>query len=130
MIEVVYLCRENNEPKLLLFTKENQTYEEACKIIDEYPWKAEEEWFEKTGEGGGLYFKRQESEEVYAYLQFTPMEEKKGLVFLEIQLSKGFLGLFGKKNKNLDFGLMSIDNFKIKLKELFVYSVGSLYEKY
>jgi len=129
MIEVIYLCREKNEPELVLFTKENQTYTEACKILDNYLWEAEEEWFEKTGEGGGLYFKLQESAEVYAYLQFTPMEDKEGLVFMEIQLANGFLGFFGKKKKELDLDLMSIGDFKIKLKELFVHGVHSLYEK-
>ena len=129
MIEVIYLCRENNKPELLSFKKENQTYDEACKILDNYPWEAEEEWFEKTGEGGGLYFKLQESEEIYAYFQFTPMEDKRGLVFMEIQLAKGFLGIFAKRKKELNFDLMSVDEFKVKLKELFTHSVHSLYEK-
>ena len=129
MIEVVYLCRENDNPELVFFTKENQTYDEACKILDNYPWEAEEEWFEKTAEGGALYFKLQEQEEVYAYFQFTPIEARKGFVFMEIQLAKGFLGFLGKKHKELDFDTMNIAEFKVKLKELFVHSVRSLYEK-
>lgn len=66
----------------------------------------------------------------YASYQFSPVESDRGLLGLEVVSNPGFIGIFGRKSVSVDFKLVSISEAKHHIKELFEYSIDSLYKKY
>ncbi|EGU0168809.1 hypothetical protein JFQ74_004740 [Vibrio parahaemolyticus] len=128
IVKVFYDHRVDGE-ELVVYEKSIRLYREACEVIDQYPWKAEIELTEKLGVGGGFQFILGD-ERVYACYQFTPIDYDKGFLFFDLVMAPGFLNIFGRKSISKDFDVVSISEAKVKIKELFDYSVASLYEKY
>jgi hypothetical protein len=127
MLDMYYTHQENNGAKSVNFSKKNLTYDESLLVIDNSPWRENFKWFREKKEGRGLYFKKSSENGVQAYLQFVPIEEGRGLLFLEIQLKRG---LWGRKTKSIDFEMVTTGELKEKVKELFYYGIYTLYEKY
>ena len=116
--------------ELVHYEKSAKSHSDACRLIDSYPWLPELELTEKLGEGGGLYFLLGSEKEKYASYQLVPMGPDEGFLLLDIVANRGFLGVFGRKSVSENFDLVTISEAKLKLKELFDYSVDKLYEKY
>jgi len=130
MVNVSYQHRIGNDPELVGFSHEDISYEDACKVIDNYPWESELKLFEKYGEGGGFNFVLSGLDGGYADFQFIPVDLNNGFLDLNIVLKEGLWGIFGRKSKSLDYDVVSISEAKTKLRELFDYSLSSLYDKY
>ncbi|NAX21815.1 hypothetical protein [Vibrio sp. V39_P1S14PM300] len=128
-VKVFYQHRVEG-PELVNHDKVVSTYHEACDIIDNYPWAEEMEWCEKLGEGGGFFFIFGDEEDKYATFQFTPIDVDKGLLYLDVVIKSSFWNLFGRNAVSKNFDVMSIPEAKQQLKELFDYSIESLYRKY
>lgn len=128
-VKVFYQHRVDG-PELVNHEKVVSTYHEACDIIDNYPWAEEMEWCEKLGEGGGFFFVSGDEEAKHATFQYTPMGYDEGLLYLNIILKPSFWNLFGRNTVSKNFDVMSIPEAKQQLKELFDYSIESLYRKY
>lgn len=128
-IRVSYSHRVDGD-ELVNHDKDVTVYQEACSIIDHYPWQSELALTEELGEGGGFYFLLGDYQGQYAAYQFVPMEPGKGLLDLDIVQKRGLLNFLGRKALSKSFELVSIAEAKIKIKELFEHSVDSLYQKY
>ncbi|WP_261887052.1 hypothetical protein [Vibrio pomeroyi] len=128
-IKVFYQYREGGT-ELVNHESDLKFHREACETIDTYPWAKELELFEELGEGGGFYFILGDMDGKYASYQFSPVENDRGLLGLEVVSNPGFIGIFGRKSVSVDFKLVSISEAKHHIKELFEYSIDSLYKKY
>ncbi|EGQ7821176.1 hypothetical protein ACVW8L_004544 [Vibrio parahaemolyticus] len=129
LVKVFYQHREGGT-ELVDHEKELKFHREACETIDNYPWQKELELFEELGEGGGFFFLLGDMDGKFASYQFTPVESDRGLLDLEVVSKLGFIGIFGRKSVSVDFKLVSIPEAKHQIKELFEYSIDSLYQKY
>ncbi|EJG0664862.1 hypothetical protein C4G29_RS22640 [Vibrio parahaemolyticus] len=129
LVKVFYQHREGGT-ELVDHEKELKFHREACETIDNYPWQKELELFEELGEGGGFFFLLGDMDGRFASYQFTPVESDRGLLDLEVVSKLGFIGIFGRKSVSVDFKLVSIPEAKHQIKELFEYSIDSLYQKY
>lgn len=129
LVKVAYQHREDGT-ELVNYEKTLKSHDEACEVIDNYPWAKELALFEELGEGGGFFFSLGQLDDRYASFQFTPVEQDQGLLDLEVVSKPGFLNLFGRQSVSKSFDLVSITEAKQHLKALFEYSVESLYEKY
>ncbi|HAS8178430.1 TPA: hypothetical protein I7671_21645 [Vibrio vulnificus] len=129
LVKVFYQHREGGT-ELVDHEKELKFHREACETIDNYPWQKELELFEELGEGGGFFFLLGDMDGKFASYQFTPAESDRGLLDLEVVSKLGFIGIFGRKSVSVDFKLVSIPEAKHQIKELFEYSIDSLYQKY
>ncbi|ELB2078740.1 hypothetical protein QNZ73_004702 [Vibrio parahaemolyticus] len=129
MVKVYFQHREGGT-ELVDHERDLKSHREACEIIDNYPWVEEIELFEKLGEGGGFFFILGDLDAKYANYQFTPVEAERGLLDLEVVYSPGVLNIFGRKSVSLDFKLVSIPDAKHQIKELFEYTIDSLYTKH
>lgn len=105
-------------------------HREACEIIDNFPWVTELELTEQLGEGGGFFFLLGDFDGKYAGYQYTPTEERGGLLDLEVVYKPSFLNIFGRGSLSVSFDYVSTEEAKQKIKELFEYSIDSLYKKY
>ncbi|GEM77685.1 hypothetical protein [Vibrio sagamiensis] len=128
-IKVFYQHREGGT-ELVNHERDLKFHREACETIDNYPWAKELELFDELGEGGGFYFMLGDMNNKYASYLFTPVENDRGWLHLEVVSNPGFLGIFGRKSLSLDFKFVSISEAKHHIKELFEYSIDSLYKKY
>ncbi|WP_299496255.1 hypothetical protein [uncultured Shewanella sp.] len=130
MVSVYYTHRVGDNPELVEFKCENISCQRAYEIIDDYPWAAEIKFFEQYGEGGSFYFVLGDMTGLHAAFQFIPVDEGNGLLDVDILLKKGFLGIFGRKSKSIHFDLLAIDEAKLKIRDMFQYSLSALYNKY
>lgn len=128
LVKVMYDHRVGGE-ELVTREREVRLHRELCEIIDSYPWKTEMELFEKYGVGGGFHFFLGD-EEVYACYQFVPVDINSGILDFDLVLKPGLFNLFGRKSVSKSFDVVSISEAKEKTKELFDYSLESLYEKH
>ncbi|MFC0336878.1 hypothetical protein SAMN05421848_3018 [Kushneria avicenniae] len=110
------------------YTADTDHFDEACKILDRYPWRQEIAIFEELGEGGGLDFVMGNEQGKHAYYQLIPIEEGKGFLFLTVVVKTGLFNLLGRQSLNRDFHLVTIETARFYIKELFEHSVESLYE--
>lgn len=127
--EVSYSYHVNLESEELVsesLTMSN--YEDACKLIDDYPWQLEVEYLEIHGEGQGIYFAFQGAEKIEIVI--SPDDEKHGFVMIDIVLDSGFLGLFGRKAVSKSFNMMSYADIKLLLRDFFTLNKDQLYQKY
>ncbi|WP_228072008.1 hypothetical protein, partial [Vibrio parahaemolyticus] len=129
LVKVFYQHREGGT-ELVNHERDLKFHREACETIDNYPWAKELELFEELGEGGGFYFMLGDMDDKFASYQFTPVESDGGLLELQVVSRPGFIGLFGRKSVSVDFKFTSIPEAKHQIKELFEYSIDSLYQKY
>jgi len=129
VVKVFYQHREGGT-ELVNHERELKSHREACETIDSYPWEKELALFEESGEGGGFLFLLGDMDGKYASYQFTPVENDKGLLGLEVVSKRGFIGIFGRESASVDFNLVSISEAKNHIKELFEYSIDLLYQKY
>ncbi|WP_414932895.1 hypothetical protein [Vibrio europaeus] len=128
IVKVVYDHRVDGQ-ELVIHEKILRQYREVDALIDSYPWKSELRLSEKLGVGGGFHFIHGD-EKIYACYQFVPVELDKGFLFLDIVLAPGWLNILGRKALSKDFDTVSTSEAKMKIKELFDYSIASLYDKY
>ena len=128
IVKVVYDHRVDGE-ELVVHEKSLRLYREVDALIVSYPWKSELKLSEQLGVGGGFHFILGD-ENIYACYQFVPIELDKGFLFLDIVLVPGWLKIFGRKSLSKDFDTVSISEAKMRIKELFDYSIASLYDKY
>ena len=128
-VKVFYQHRENGA-ELVNHERDLESHREACEIIDNYPWAKELKLLEELGEGGGFFFTSGDMDGKFASYQFTPVEIDRGLLELQVVSKPGFIGIFGRKSVTVDFDLVSISEAKQKIKELFEYTIDSLYQKY
>ncbi|MEL6117946.1 hypothetical protein P0Y67_22395 [Photobacterium sp. SP02] len=129
LVKVFYQQRENGT-ELVNHERDLKFHREACETIDNYPWEKELELFEELGEGGGFFFMLGGMDGKFASYQFTPVESDRGLLDLQVVSKPGFIGIFGRKSVSVDFKFVSIPEAKQHIKELFEYSIDSLYQKY
>ena len=129
VVKAYYQHREGGI-ELIDHKKELKFYHEACEIIDNYPWVEELKLFEELGEGGGFFFLLGDLDGQYASFQFTPVEKDSGFLELMVVYKPGFLRILGRQSVSVDFELVSIPKAKCQIKELFEYSIESLYRKY
>lgn len=129
MVEASYSHRSGGT-ELVHYKKSLKVHREACEIIDNYPWESELALTDETGEGGGFYFSIGDESGKHASFQFVPIETGKGLLMLSVVVKKGKFGLFGKQACDVDFDVVPISVAKDKIKDLFSYTVESLYDKY
>ena len=129
MIRVSYQCREEGS-ELINHEQVATSYQDVCEVVDNFPWVKEAELSEKYGEGGALFFTLGEPGGKHACFQLTPTGIAEALLDLDIVLKTGVLGLFGRRAVNKHFDVLSVEQAKIQLKELFEHSVDSLYAKY
>ncbi|KKC99588.1 hypothetical protein [Photobacterium halotolerans] len=129
LVKVFYQQRENGT-ELVNHERDLKFHREACETIDNYPWEKELELFEELGEGGGFFFTLGDMDGKFASYQFTPVESDRGSLDLQVVSKPGFIGIFGRKSVSVDFKLVSIPEAKQHIKELFEYSIDSLYQKY
>lgn len=130
MIEVSYSHNKDGTGELVEKTTQVTTYQELCDLIDAYPWDTEIALFEKSGVGGGITVVSGDVKQQCASYLLIPVETGKALLNLDILLKPGFLAIFGRKATSTDFGEVTVEEAKIKLKELFDHSIASLYQKY
>jgi len=128
LVKVTYDHRVDGE-ELIAHEKVVQSHKELCAIIDAYPWASEMELFEKYGVGGGFHFLLGD-DKIYACYQFVPVNIDAGVLDFDLVLEPGFLKLFGRKAVSKHFDIVSIAEAKAKIKELFDYSIASLYQKH
>ncbi len=129
LIKAHYQHREGGT-ELVDHQRDINLHREACEIIDNYPWVKELELFEELDEGGGLLFVLGDYNSKFASYQFIPVEKDAGLLDLEIVIKPGFLNIFGRNSVSVSFDLVSIPEAKQHIKELFNYSIDSLYNKH
>ena len=129
IVKVYYQHREGGT-ELVDHERDLKLHREACEIIDNYPWAKELELFEELGVGGGFFFALGDMDVKFASYQFVPAEMDEGFLLLQVLSKPGIIWFFGRKSVTVNFGLVSIAEAKRKIKELFDYSVDSLYEKY
>lgn len=128
-VKVHYQHRDGGTA-LVNYEKDIKRYREACEIIEQYPWAKEVQLSAELEEGGGLQFILGDSDAKYACYQLIPAEENKGLLSLDIICKRGFLGIFGRQARFVDFDVVSISEAKQRIQDLFNHSVDTLYEKY
>lgn len=128
LVKIIYDHRVGGE-ELIAHEKEVYLHKDLCEIIDSYPWKSEIELCDKYGVGGGFHFLLGDNK-VYACYQFVPIDISSGILDFDLVLSPGVLSLFGRKSVSKSFDIVSISELKEKTKELFEYSLESLYEKH
>ncbi|MEI8592891.1 hypothetical protein [Photobacterium sp. Hal280] len=129
LIKVFYQHRENGT-ELVNHERDLKSHREACETIDNYPWEKELKLFEEFGEGGGFFFMLGDMDGKFASYQFTPVESDRGMLDLQVVSKPGFIGIFGRKSVSVDFKFVSIPEAKHQIKELFEFSIDSLYQKY
>ncbi|SBT18242.1 hypothetical protein MGA5115_02363 [Marinomonas gallaica] len=105
-------------------------HRDACEVIDHYPWVEEQALFEELGEGGGFFFLLGDIDSLYATFQLLPIEKDGGVLYLDIVLKPGFLGIFGRKSVSVDYDFVSIADAKHHIKAFFEDSIESLYVKH
>ena len=126
---MAYYQHRVDGPELVNHEKELRTYRDLVALFDDFPWAREMEMFEKYEEGGGFYFVLGDENGVHATYQYVPMELNKGWLEINVLLKEGFL-FFGRQKATKDFDIVSNTEAQQKIKELFEYSVESLYKKY
>ena len=129
LVKVYYEHREGGH-ELVNYERDLRTHQEACEVIDNYPWEEELKLFEEYGVGGGFYFVSGALDSHYASLQFTPVDRGLGHLWLDVVYKPGVLKLFGRKSASVDFDIVSISEAKSHLEDLFKYTIEKLYKKH
>lgn len=129
LVKVFYQHREGGQ-ELVNYERDLRTHQEACEVIDNYPWEEELKLFEEYEVGGGFYFVSGDPDSQYASLQFTPVDQGLGHLCLDVVYKPGVLKLFGRKSASVDFDIVSISEAKNHLEDLFEYTVEALYQEY
>lgn len=104
-------------------------FQEACDIIDNYPWAREVALFKKTEAGGGIHFYVSDGKK-HAEYTIIPTTKHEGLLLLDIFIKQPFLYFFGGEKVSKDFGEVTIAICKQQIKEMCDYSIDELYQKY
>lgn len=129
MVTISYTHHDGGKT-LKPFEITTNSHRAACELIDNYPWAEELALFDELGEIGYLYFYIGDINAEHASYQFTPIDEKKGDLTFSVVTKPGFLSMIGREVVDIDFELVSINEAKSKIQDLFNYSIESLYNKY
>lgn len=129
LVNAFYQIREDGT-KLVNYQRVLNFHSEICEVIANYPWERELKLSIELKEGSGLVFSIGDMDGIHASYEFTPVEVDKGVLSLDVVLKPGFLGIFGRKKVSVDFDVVSIAEAKQHIKQLFEYSIESIYQKY
>lgn len=129
MVRILYsLHTENREFVHRRITTDR--FDKACDIIDQYPWAREIALFDEQGVGGGFEFLLGERQGLHAHYQFVPIEQRQGLLMLNVVARQGLFKWLGRRSLTRDFHLVTADTAKHHVQELFEHSIDGIFDKH
>ncbi|KJY72122.1 hypothetical protein [Vibrio nigripulchritudo] len=129
MINVHYSYREGDAKEPTHFSSENATIEQVMSILTEYPWDTEGDLPTEEHAGGGIFVEITNHNKQEATFQIVPFGCEHCMLFANVVLKKGFLGIFGKQSVSKDFEELTPEQAIERIKPFLSISVPSIYEE-
>lgn len=129
MITVYYNYHDENA-QVVNHQYQVSSYTELEERIHQYPWQLEIEQFEQSGEGGGISITNQPEESVVVNYLLVPVESDTASLYVDVCLSRGWLGLIGRRSVSYSYPSLALSDAIHILKEIFDCSPEDLYQQY